>query len=673
MIKYRKAIFTIFIILAFIASLIVLTARVKDEKANRVVNLCLDYNSMVTMCHDEGLNEEDTLNKIKESGIISLAFSEMNLDDLQEEGKLRWMTGSQLQGIYRLTGEVNHKAIAEIHPARIYIINAASDLQNTILENSKTLLGKDFVREIQLPVAGKPEMENIPPIIAIELMGNIKELPYRGLGFDRKKMSEIYRMGFKLVLRPENRVKMDSPTIKSYLESLGKIPGVTCLVFGGTNEVLGYPLNLDDTVTAIKESKVSFGDIEAPNTKARQKGATYVAQRVLDQVVRVQSITPQYLAKMRPENAIDIFRLGVRERNIRLLYLRPYPRGLEDKSVLQTNLDYFAQLKKELKDFGFVMGQASRFPNRQTPGYVVILISLGTAGIFMLLLNRYHYDKGYIAIIIFAAALVFPAGMIVLHKLHWAQKIIGLVLGVIFPVYAFAVHFEEMGFIEKEEKLSKVLGYAFSMLMKITLVTILGGLILSALFSSTSFMLGVDRVRGVKVLLFLPPIIIAALYYIKGTNKRETIEAILKTPLYLWQVAVMGFLGVLGLVFMMRSGNSSDALTTGSERQLRVALEQLLWVRPRFKDFVLGHPSLMITWALSYMGKYAGLGLFVLFGAVGQADIMDTFAHVHTPLFISLVRVINGVILGAVIGTAAICIYWMIRRFFCGEKKSEAR
>lgn len=664
MIKYRKAIFALFIVAAFIASLAVLTGRIKTEKANNSVDLCLDYNSLISLCQDEGLDEDNTLKLIKDSGITSFAFSEFSLDQLQDEGRLRWMTGSQLQGLYSLSGADENRSMADIYPSRLYIINVSPDMKGLLKRNIALLMGKDILREVNIPLIDKTPHNGLKTLETLELKGNVRELPFRGLGFDESKMRRVHSLGFNLILRPENHNKMDAGAIKEYLSALGKTPGVKCFVFGGTNEVLGFPLNLDGNVDAIKETAVSFGDIEASNEKARQKGATYVALKVLNQTVRVQSISPQYLEKLTPEDAVDMFRLGVRERNIRLLYLRPYPAGIDGKSILQTNLDYFSNLKKEIERYGYVTGNAGRFPLSSPHPIAVILISLGTAGAFLLLMDRYHYDKGSVALVVLLIALLFPVAMIITGKLHLAQKIIGLGLGVIFPIYAFAVHFEEMEFIENRDRFIKVLGYSLSMLLKISLVTILGGLMLAALFSSTSFMLGVDRVKGIKVLLFLPPIITAALYYIKGTDKRQKMESILKTPLYLWQVVVLGIMGVLGIVYIMRSGNTGDAITTDFERQIRVAMEQTMWVRPRFKDFVLGHPALMITWALSCMHKYAGLGIFVLFASVGQADTIDTFAHVHTPVFISLVRVINGLILGSVIGSMAIGIYWLIRNFF---------
>ena len=42
---------------------------------------------------------------------------------------------------------------------------------------------------------------------------------------------------------------------------------------------------------------------------------------------------------------------------------------------------------------------------------------------------------------------------------------------------------------------------------------------------------------------------------------------------------------------------------------------------------------------------------------VGIGDVIDTFSHLHTPIEVSLLRVVNGLIVGAIIGALLIWIY----------------
>ena len=53
--------------------------------------------------------------------------------------------------------------------------------------------------------------------------------------------------------------------------------------------------------------------------------------------------------------------------------------------------------------------------------------------------------------------------------------------------------------------------------------------------------------------------------------------------------------------------------------------------------------------------------LFVLAAGMGLGDLIDTFSHLHTPLLVSLERVVNGGVLGALIGLAFVIAYRRLR------------
>jgi hypothetical protein len=53
--------------------------------------------------------------------------------------------------------------------------------------------------------------------------------------------------------------------------------------------------------------------------------------------------------------------------------------------------------------------------------------------------------------------------------------------------------------------------------------------------------------------------------------------------------------------------------------------------------------------------------LLLLLGAVGQASLVNTFCHLHTPLLISLVRTANGLWLGLAIGSLVVWVWDRLR------------
>jgi hypothetical protein len=89
----------------------------------------------------------------------------------------------------------------------------------------------------------------------------------------------------------------------------------------------------------------------------------------------------------------------------------------------------------------------------------------------------------------------------------------------------------------------------------------------------------------------------------------------------------------------------------------------VLSVRPRFKEFLIGFPCLMLLPALLPAHRRVIGWLLALGIGVGVGDIIDTFSHLHTPLEISILRIVNGLVIGVIIGALAIWIYRRIPAF----------
>jgi len=76
-------------------------------------------------------------------------------------------------------------------------------------------------------------------------------------------------------------------------------------------------------------------------------------------------------------------------------------------------------------------------------------------------------------------------------------------------------------------------------------------------------------------------------------------------------------------------------------------------VRPRTKEFLIGHPALFVGIAL-LLTRRRGWGLpLVVLGVLGQVSLLNTFCHIHTPLNVSILRAVNGLVLGLLLGIAA--------------------
>jgi hypothetical protein len=196
----------------------------------------------------------------------------------------------------------------------------------------------------------------------------------------------------------------------------------------------------------------------------------------------------------------------------------------------------------------------------------------------------------------------------------------------------------------------------------LTLWTLTVAFGIAALLATPPFLLGLEPFRGVKAALVLP--LGAAVFLL---FQAKEIRHFLEEPI---TVGRLGFglagLAVLG-VYVVRSGHGFPAASE-MELTVRGALESLLGVRPRFKEFLIGHPMLLLGFYLKARG--AGFHLptgrgpfaqtahflfhdarpFLLAGSVGQLSIINTFCHAHAPLAVSLLRTFHGLWIGTLLG-----------------------
>ena len=124
-----------------------------------------------------------------------------------------------------------------------------------------------------------------------------------------------------------------------------------------------------------------------------------------------------------------------------------------------------------------------------------------------------------------------------------------------------------------------------------------------------------------------------------------------------WHV-VAAFLALATLaVLVVRSGNEAGGAILPGELELRALLDRLLVVRPRTKEVFLGHPVMLLALLLALRRVRVGVWIAFAVGAIGQVSLLNSFCHVHTPLLLTLIRVFNGLWLGA-LGGVVLCLLW---------------
>ena len=128
---------------------------------------------------------------------------------------------------------------------------------------------------------------------------------------------------------------------------------------------------------------------------------------------------------------------------------------------------------------------------------------------------------------------------------------------------------------------------------------------------------------------------------------------------------------MVSYIYVGRSGHTEGVSVPGIEIQLRRFLEVTMYARPREKEFLIGHPALFLSLAALYRKWPQILHYFLILGVtIGQGSMVETFAHMRSPVMLSFVRGLDGLAAGTAAGFLAIAgvmILVQITRFL-GER-----
>ena len=648
------------LLIALLASLIVAIDRVKIERETRRAEIAMDYNDFLALAHSYNYNPNAFLVQLRRAGLTSLAVSE-------ELGSS--LTTSTSKNAFAISG------LALADSARVSAIAdptlSALVRSGRVRDGSVYLLVYDkptFERYMQqLPLHFERSGISVlrastPYIIAVRTQSDYFNTTALGIPADQVALAR--RLGLFVIPRFQNDERLSDGQISSMFADLHAGKWVsTAIFFGLRNQVLGFPDHIDDTANVFKANKfMNFGEIETYDASQVQKGNDELAKAIPGRTVRVQAISKVELDKLSVPEIVARYELGVRERNVRVVYLRPFAHEYNKLSIEKTNIEMVRQVADDLRHYGFTLGRAAPIPLYRGNSRVLVgLSALAVPSLFVLLLGWYGWygRRGALwAALAYAATVGVYVGGVVTHHDLLARSILALAAALLFAVAAFTA-LSGAFFAEPAPSTRAQIARSLGWTLLATGLSLFGALTVVGLMSSPLTMEEVEPFRGVKVVLAVPPLLALALYLFTdrfNSGVRSAREA-LSAPIRIYQLLLAAaVLGIAALV-LIRSGNTSDIAPSSFELALRHHLTEALSVRPRFKEFVIGFPLLMLLPALRNTDRRA-IGVLLSLGiGIGIGDIIDTFSHLHTPLLISLLRVINGLVIGVIIGAIAIALY----------------
>lgn len=418
------------------------------------------------------------------------------------------------------------------------------------------------------------------------------------------------------------------------------------LVILGGVESPGYPRNLADYASRLAELDARVGVVEF----AQQKGVERLAPP--ERMVRVHGINQREMEVLDAERITARYLRAAKERNIRVLYLRPILTG---EDPWDETLQLLGALTNELQSAGFVLGESQPFPAWNVSAWQRIITWLGIWAGAALLLSSWVRLPGVVFLGAAGLGLLFSLGLAA-RNLTLAQQGMALLAAVVFPCLAFQV----------QRGRSHLLRF-----FSISAVSIAGGLLVAGSLTGTEYLIKLVEFRGVKLMHVLPiGIMVLTVAFqpvlpIKGKHELSSRLRFLwnlSIPLKLLLVWGTG-LAAAGAVYILRTGNFGLPVAN-LEITLRELLERVLVVRPRTKEFLIGHPALYFL--LKERNEKAAWLMPV--AVIGQLSMVNTFSHIHTPLLVTLIRTGYGLVFGYIIGWVVYRLYLLGKGLFMSDR-----
>lgn len=650
------------------------------EKQNNTVEMAMEYEGLRKLAALQGLPEEDVLRQFKEAGINSLMIFDTTLERLTKNGELQTATGGELRQAAMLGAD---KGVFAHIPAEALEENAAyvaAAADASVLEDVEQDLCLRYGADRVQVVSENPRI--------IKVKGSTTPLPdgrydepqgllQAPLGLPVQDLRKVNALGFKIIVRPQNYIEVTDEHIDAIFDRIKEagVP-VAALMPCGT-EVVGYPNKMQHLGERMKENNMTLVMLEHYTQLqfAKIDGLLPLAEFNDYKAARSYVIDPTEQKKISVGEALRRWALTDEERNIRVNYIRPFlmPEGGQD--IMKTNLKYVRDIKASVEARGYTIGEAGVFATKgegfapyfpSKLSFIPVLLAI-VAGVVLYLSLLFNLS-GSKQLALWAVLSAGGLALLFIGRGLLTRQLLALAAASVFPVLSMSVIFNiwDKNTTDKHSLLSICWKGIWQLALAIAL-SLVGAAFLSAILTDSRFLLEIDIYRGVK-LTFILPVIFTAILFIKRYDLLQVVgkglqtlwkrlNGLLDTGLTFRHVVVLLVLLFIAYYFVGRSGHTGGVPVPAIELKMRAFLEQLMYARPREKEFMIGHPMFFLA-VLAVYRCAPRWWQFVLTCAavIGQGSLVQTFCHMRTPVVMSFVRALDGYAAGVVFGVAGVLV-----------------
>lgn len=643
----------ILVAVGLVASLPIIYERVETESSAKKVQIVFNYRSLLDIASYQANPQSsmsEQLDKLQKAGVNTIAVFESNLDELKKSRRIMVYSVQDL-------ATLNKSAVSPVDNGT-YIAFTSDDnaqIYEPIIRDAFDRYGIDVTPWSMDGLQGL--RLNTPP----------EDAGLKSLAIDPAVLQMLSDKGFTILPRLNDNGPYDQATVDKQLDTLAQY-GVNRILFDG-DAVKGYNDNADKNslqafANSLKTRNMGIAVIEG--LKQQQKGFAKLAYLLDYNVVRLHSISDTDASES-TETLADRISLAVKDRKIRMVYLNASPSRNPSKGMItdpEENLIHTLQAPGKaihrIEKDGYSLGTAEAFNvvDHSWEKAAKLFVVIGAVA-FTALLISYFIPSWTLAL--FILGLIGSAGLYVLKPVM-LEQLLALAAAISAPTVATLLAIRKMQELQKAHpgmSGSRRLSHSLVLFIKTSLISLCGVPFVIGLLNNITYALVLNQFRGVSLLHFVPMLLVAVYVFLyQGKSVLSELRRWLRMPITLLWVAIAVVVGAAGLYYLSRTGNSGSLLP--GEATFRAFLENSIGVRPRNKEFLFAHP-LFIVGVFACL-RYPKLLYVMIIAVIGQLSMVDTFAHIHSPATISLIRGLLGMGFGLIVGLVFVGIWQILER-----------
>jgi hypothetical protein len=603
--------------------------RYQVESENKATSLSVEFENVEALASAQGIPIDKALTDLKAQGVNALVLSEATVGELIAKGQATLQSSAW---------QVNSGAKSELEPMSTLTFTDVTELPRA--ERGLRIRFQNMANRLAGRNANVLDLPPVSPML-------IRTTP---IGLDPQQVEVSKRNGMMIIARCANPPGVSDKGVQQTLQWAHDLGAKVFLPEG--DQVLGRRDAINTTEDTLKALSMYYATPEF----AKIGGDTNSVEEQPDNVIRLHSAQIAELDKLTFADAVDRFAKASRERNMRILLIRPF--SLAGAAPSSDLAEFIKKINEQIVKEGGAIGLPKPYREPNLPRPVQILLGLAVApavwfSVAVFVKNKNVRLVGAVLIALLGAACAVRMG----------QHAMAFLASISFPFLGFLVA-EELPDLPLPRWLQPLPAF-----LLISLFSLIGGIFVAGMLNGLPFYVKADEFKGIKVSVFLPILAVGVFYLARLGNIKKT----LASPIN-WSSVVLGLIimGMLGFM-IARTGNDTGAGASDGEVAFRGILDRVMFVRPRTKEFLIGHPLLILGLGLLWFirsskskeseaepvehksdtQQFAGwAALAMMVGAMGQTDIVNTLCHLHVPVVLSIIRIGLGVLLGCIIGLA---------------------